>query len=138
MGTKGLNAYVKAQNGKPFLLGHHDCFTFTNGAWHVMHGHGYADHFIGKYAGLGRRGFERAMKEAFGSADLITALDSVLCRHHGIPPRGALVINKSARPYFTGYAFGIAMGLTAVFLSDESVVYAPISDIDGAWVKCRS
>lgn len=138
MGPQSLIDYVKAQNGRQFMLGEHDCFTFTNGAWHVMHGHGYADQFIGKYAGLKKRAFSKAMKDAFGSDDLVTALDTVLCRFDGIPPRGALVINKSARPYFTGYAMGIAMGVNAVFLSEQSVVYAPISEIDGAWVKCRS
>jgi hypothetical protein len=126
--------YVKAQRGKPFALGEHDCFTFTNGAWRTMHGHGYADKFIGRYAGLGKKAFAKLMRECFNTSDLIKALDAGLHRVETFPPKGALVATKNARPYFTGYALGLAMGVNAVFLGEDDMIYLPISEIEGAWV----
>lgn len=128
-----LIAYLKAQRGKPFKLGEHDCFTFTNGAWNAMHGAGYADHFIGRYADLGPKGFAKLMWECFNTTDIVKALDNGLQRVDGFPPKGALVITKNARPYFTGHALGIAMGVTAVFLGDDDMLYMPIDQIEGAW-----
>lgn len=136
MGSEGLISYVKEQRGKPFKLGEHDCFTFTNEAWRIMHGHGYADHFVGKYADLGPKAFAKLMKKSFGHVDLIDALDHGMCRVSHVPPRGALVVSKSSRPYFTNYALGLALGLNAVFLGEDDVIFMPISDVDGAWV-CR-
>lgn len=137
MGPESLTSYLKAQRGRPFKLGEHDCFTFTNGAWRVQHGVGYADHFIGKYAGLGPKAFAKLMKSTFGHVDLIKALDHGLSRVDGFPPKGALVVSKSARPYFTGYAMGIAYGVNAVFLGDSDVECISITEIDGAWTCHR-
>lgn len=131
-----LVAYIKSQRGRKFELGEHDCFTFTNGAWAAMHGSGYADHFIGKYADLGPKAFARLMKDSFGHVGLIDALDSGLSRVEGFPPKGALVISSSCRPYFTRYALGIAVGSAAVFLGDDDVEYRSITEINGAW-QCR-
>lgn len=128
-----LIAYVKSQRGKPFVLGEHDCLTFTNGAWVTMSGKGYADAFIGQYADLGPKGFARLMRDNFGTTDMIAALDAGLTRVKGFPPKGALVVRKAERSYFTGWAFGIAMGTTAVFIGERDVVYVPISQIEGAW-----
>lgn len=128
-----LIAYLKAQRGKPFKLGEHDCFTFTNGAWRAMHGVGYADHFVGRYADLGPKGFAKLMLECFNTTDIIQAFDDGLHRVQTFPPKGALVATKNARPYFTGYALGIAMGVTAVFLGEDDMVYMPIDQIEGAW-----
>ncbi len=137
MGSQELTRYLKAQRGREFKLGEHDCFTFTNGAWQAMHGVGYADDFVGLYAGLSKKGFAKLMKSSFGHSDLIDALDHGLIRLQGFPPKGALVVSKSARPYFTGYALGIAYGANAVFLGDCDLEYVPITDIDGAWTCHR-
>lgn len=137
MGSQSLISYVKSNRNRQFKLGEHDCFTFTNDAWRVMHGHGYADQIIGQYAGLTAKKFAAMMKKAFGSPDIIQALDKHMTRISGVPPRGALVVSKSARPYFTGYALGIAMGINAVFLGEDGLEYMPIELIDGAWVKCH-
>lgn len=134
MGSQSLIIYVKANRDRQFVLGEHDCFTFTNGAWAAMHGCGYADHFIGKYADLGAKQFAALMKKSFGSSDIIEALDQHLTRINGVPPRGALVVTQSARPYFTGYALGIAMGINAVFIGDNGLEYVSIGLVDGAWV----
>jgi hypothetical protein len=137
MGTQSLIAYVKANRDCKFVLGDHDCFTFTNGAWRVMHGSGYADDFVGQYADLGAKKFAALMKKTFGSADMIEALDKNMTRVSGVPPRGALVVTKSARPYFTGHALGIAMGINAVFVGENGLEFIPIELIDGAWVQCH-
>ena len=129
-----LIGYVKAHKSKPFVLGEHDCFTFTNGAWRAMHGHGYADQFVGRYAGLGKKAIAKLMWECFNASDLIKALDAGLHRVETFPPKGALVVTKNARPYFTGYALGLAMGVNAVFLGDDGLIYTPIDEIEGAWV----
>ena len=76
------------------------------------------------------------MKKTFGHIGLIDALDHGMTRVTGFPPKGALVISQSARPYFTGYALGIAYGVKAVFLNDNDIEYIPITEINGAWV-CR-
>ena len=129
-----LIGYVKAQRGKPFAIGVHDCFTFTNGAWAAMHGRGYADQIMGKYADLGQKQLARLLFDNFGTPSMIDALDAGLTRVNSFPPKGALVVMRSQRPYFTGYAFGLAMGVTAVFLGDSDVIYLPIEQIEGAWV----
>lgn len=137
MGSQELTSYLKTQRRLQFRLGEHDCFTFTNGAWQAMHGVGYADNFVGRYADLNRKEFAKLMKASFGHIDLIDALDHGLIRVQGFPPKGALVVSKSARPYFTGYALGIAYGASAVFLGESDLEYVPITDIDGAWTCHR-
>jgi hypothetical protein len=128
-----MHDYLAAQRGKCFDLGKHDCFTFTNGAWRAMHGRGYADDFVGKYAALGPKAFARLMKETFGAVRLPDALDIGLTRVVGFPPRGALVITKNAQPYLTGFALGICCGVTSVFLNGSGVIHLSTEDTCGAW-----
>jgi hypothetical protein len=52
-----------------------------------------------------------------------------------IPPRGALVTGIGAGGWLTGKAFGIAVGSNAAFLSNNGVIYLPITDIETAWVE---
>lgn len=128
-----LRQYVDTQRGKPLVLGVHDCFTFTNGAWRAMHGKGYADQIIGRYSDLGPSGFRQLLRSEFGAPNLIDALDLNLCRVEGVPPRGALVVQNNGR-WLTKNALGIAMGVTAAFLSEDDVLFLDIDKIDGAWV----
>lgn len=130
-----LNEYLRSQRGKCFQLGVHDCFTFTNGAWAAMHGGGYADQIIGKYAGLGPKGFKALLHEAFGHEDIVDCFDAHMQRVDGFPPRGAIVMTSKSARWYTGKALGIAVGAKAVFVGDTGVVYVPITEIDGAWVK---
>lgn len=133
MGAQGLNEYLASQYGKSFQLGVHDCFTFTNAAWRATRGSGYADDFIGKYVGLGRKGFARLMISTWGTPDIIKAFDMNLNRIKGFPPRGSLVAMRSNRPVVTGHALGICCGVTSVFLGDLNMVHLPTEDIEGAW-----
>jgi len=129
-----LIRYVKTQRGRRFALGEHDCFTFTNDAWRTMHGVGYADQIVGQYAGLGPKAFAKLMRDTFGKSDIIQALDFNMSRVAGFPPKGALVAVESDRPYFTGYALGLAMGTQAVFIGEVDVIYLPVTQIKGAWL----
>jgi hypothetical protein len=136
MGTgSGLNAYLREQRGKCFDLGRHDCFTFTNGAWRVVYGSGYADDIIGKYAGLGPKGLKALMQATYGGKTLIECFDMHLTRVGGVPPRGALVASDRVSRWITGVALGVACGTRAVFIGDQDVVYMPIDEISGAWVR---
>ena len=136
MGTgSGLNAYLREQRGKCFDLGRHDCFTFTNGAWRAMHGEGYADEIIGKYAGLGPKGLKALIKDVYGGETLPECFDLHLTRVDGFPPRGALVYSRSVGRWIVGIALGIACGPRCAFLGDQDVVYIPTDEIDGAWVR---
>jgi len=135
MGSQNLNNYLKEQRGRAFDFGVHDCFTFTNGAWCVMHGVGFADEFVGKYSGIGRNELKRLLEDTFGASDMLGCLDITLNRVEGLPRRGALVSVVAPVPYFSGVALGIAMGSTAVFLAPVGVVHLPISQITGAWTQ---
>jgi hypothetical protein len=42
---------------------------------------------------------------------------------------------SSLRADYLGVGFGISVGSSAAFLSEQGVVYYPIEYIDSAWVK---
>ena len=130
-----LNDYLREQRGRCFDLGRHDCFTFTNGAWRAMHGAGYADGIIGRYAGLGPKGLKALMRATYGGDTVMQCLDMHLIRVGGVPPRGALVASDKISRWIAGVALGIACGSRAAFLGDQDVVYMPIDEISGAWVR---
>lgn len=126
-----LFEYLEAQRGKRFKLGQHDCLTFTNDAWRVMHGAGYADDLLERYIGKGKK----ALREEYSVHSLQELLDNRLTRcEQLVPPLGALVTTKEARRWHTGVALGIAVGVTAVFLGADDVIYLSIDKINGAWL----
>lgn len=125
--------YIKQQRDKRFAIGQHDCLTFTNGAWRSMHGHGYADDVIGEYADLGPKQFNLFMVNKFGSPSLLDAISSRLSPAGKYPKKGSLVAMKTDRPYFSGYALGISLGVTSVFIGEADVVYMPTDQVEGAW-----
>ena len=130
-----LIEYVNGHRNSTFQLGKHDCFTFTNGAWQAIYGEGYADHMIGRYSCTAPKRFKQMLLDEFGHVDIIDCFDAHLTRVSGIPPRGALVVSSQVGRWIIGKALGIAMGAHAVFVGDKGVIYATITDIDGAWVK---
>lgn len=134
MGTS-LNAYLKSIKDKPFKWGEHDCLTFSNTAWHVMYGHGWADDWLGRYMDGQRVKRRDEIKAEYGRSNFIDAVDERLTRYNGIPPRGALIYTKSARRWVTGGALGISVGSHGAFLSETSVLYLPIDVTDKAWVE---
>lgn len=134
-----LNAYLKAKKGEPFVWGGHDCLTFTNGAWRAMYGHGWADEWVGRYMTDGqvirRSELVKELHRLHGASTLESAIDTRWKRVDGIPPLGALVTTKKARKWITGVAMGICTGSKCAFLDKVGVIYLPLDDIDGAWVK---
>ena len=130
-----LQDYLKEVAGRPFAWGTHDCLTFTNEAWHRMHGHGFADDWIGRYMGrTGRPLSRRTLIQAFGHLTLDKALDARLSRCESVPPRGALVVARANRNRSFDYAMGIANGEKAAFLLAAGVVYLDIDRVAGGWV----
>jgi hypothetical protein len=141
MGTerviKQLNAYLREVANVPFKWGEHDCFIFTNTAFHRMYGQGWADEWLDNY--LGGDGYplkKTKLQEKFGFNTFEEAADTRLIRHKGIPPRGALVTTTTdvSRKWYIGAAMGLSVGSSAAFLSTEGVVYLPIEIINNAWV----
>lgn len=132
-----LVKYFRAQRGRRFRLGDHDCLTFTNGAWRLMHGHGYADPINGLYGSLSASETADLIRRHTGAANMIEALDGLLTRCDGHPPRGALVVTDQIRRSIVPFALGIAFGTRAVFLGAKDVVYLPMERIMGAWIECR-
>jgi hypothetical protein len=135
---ESLNAYLSEIRHRPFEWGKHDCLTFTNEAWNRMYGHGWADEWIGQYMKgdklIGRRELTSELNRLYGSFTLEGAIDTRWRRVEGIPPLGALVTTAKYRRWHTGVAMGISTGRRGVFLSDEGVLYMPLTDIKDAWL----
>lgn len=131
--TMALNAYIERNRNKPFRLGTHDCFSFTNGAWVAMHGRPYAPDLIGAHHVLRPKALAGMLRETYGADDLFGALDGRLRRVDGVPPRGALVVMPTNR-HFLRYAFGIACGVVASFVGAQGLVGKPIDEMCGAWI----
>lgn len=134
-----LLRYIDSQRGKSFQLGSHDCFTFTNGAWKEVYGHGYADDFIGTYDGLGPKAFANNMVNHFGSANLEEAFDSRWTRSSiDELDRGGIVLSATEDRYYTRHAIGIKTSpVRAVFVGAEDLVYKPLNDCFGGWICQR-
>ncbi len=136
MGTRTrLNEYLSENSTKIFDIGLHDCLTFTNGAWRVMYGHGFADAVIGKYKTKGRRGMAQLCKDTYGHFNIIKALDENLQRVDGFPPRGSLVISNDIRRGLFDHAFGISNGTNSFFVADRGLTIIQTDQINGAWAN---
>jgi hypothetical protein len=130
-----LQDYLREVADRPFVWGAHDCLTFTNEAWHRMHGHGFADDWLGRYLGRsGRPLSRRTLAQVYGHPTLQRALDARLMRWEAVPPRGALVVARANRNRSFDYAMGIANGEKAAFLLAAGVVYLDIDHVAGSWV----
>jgi hypothetical protein len=130
-----LNAYLKAVKSKPFVWGQHDCLTFTNDAFTAMYGEGWADDWLSRYMVNDRPMRRNELMREFRCSDFGKAVDKRLQRVDCVPPLGALVTTKKARKWVTGVAIGICTGSKCAFLDKVGVIYLPLDDIDGAWIK---
>jgi hypothetical protein len=130
-----LNDYLKSVQGEPFAWGLHDCLTFTNTAFRVMHGKGWGDDLLGRYmTDRGRPMGRDQLRVEFGYWSFEAAVDDRLTRIGYVPPRGALVTTKHSQRWAIGVAMGISVGASAVFLSKQGLLYLPIEMIDKAWL----
>ena len=130
-----LNDYLKSVQDEPFVWGRHDCLTFTNTAFRVMHGKGWGDDLLGRYmTDRGRPMGRDQLRVEFGYWSFEAAVDDRLTRIGYVPPRGALVTTKHSQRWAIGVAMGISVGASAVFLSKQGLLYLPIEMIDKAWL----
>jgi hypothetical protein len=139
MGTQErLTAYLRQVKDRPFLWGEHDCLTFTNSCWRAMHGSGWADDWLGRYmlnASNGRKCMGRdQLRREFGYFSFVQAVDDRLTQVKHIPPRGALVATDKVKRWAIGYGLGICVGSKCAFLSDNGVIYLPVTNIARAWI----
>lgn len=129
-----LNAYLSGVRERPFQWHVWDCFQFTTGAWHAMHGVGWADEWADRYTRGGLYLKRDALRLEFGFQTLEDAISSKLTRIDAVPPRGALVTTTAAQVWVIGAALGISLGLRAAFVGKTGLVTVPIDQISGAWI----
>ena len=135
MGKKQrLNSYLKSVRDSKFKWGENDCLTFTNNAWRVMHGFGWADEWIGEYTSRSTILSRRKLIEKFGFSSIIDAIDQKLSPVVGVPPTGALVVTKTDQCRGVGYALGINLGSKSAFISELGVIFVSVSEIEKSWI----
>lgn len=134
---KELNSFLKQVDRKPFQWGAWDCLIFTNEAFRKMHGEGWADDLLNRYLQGDRLLTRSQIRKEYGYDDVESMLRDRLVQAYDIPPRGALVLSNKANmtSNYLGVSFGLAVGMSAAFLSEQGLVYCPIETIDSAWVK---
>jgi hypothetical protein len=132
---ESLNDYLKRVKDRPFEWGKHDCLTFTNDAFKLMYGTGWADDWLGRYMIDGKPMRKQQLIKEFRTSNFDSAVDKKLKRIDYIPPLGALVTTKKAQRWVTGVAMGLSTGNKAVFLSKEGLIYLPFANIEQAWIK---
>lgn len=132
-----LNDYIAEAKHKPFQWHTNDCFMFTNNAYKVMYGEGWADDWVGKYIDKNGIYLKRdALRKVFKANTLADAIDTKLTRIHYIPPKGGLVTtDKIIRKWVIGDALGISLGTKAIFVGEKGLISIPISLIRNAWIK---
>lgn len=134
MGKKcRLNDYLDKVVDKPFEWGVHDCFTFTNGAWQAMYGHGWADDWVGKYMTEGQPMRRDQLRKTFKFSDFNRAVSSKL-EPFDRPVFGSLVTTKKSQRWVIGVAMGISLGSRCVFLSENGLVKLHAGDVESCWV----
>jgi len=134
MGKKeSLNNYLSEIADRPFEWGVNDCFTFTNGAWQIMYGHGWADDWVGKYMIDGKPMRRDQLRKTFGYSTINQGLLSKLkpCER---PLYGSLVTTRKNQRWVTGVAMGISLGSRCVFLSKDGLIKLNAEDVESCWV----
>lgn len=135
MGKKcRLNNYLSEVVDIPFQWGVHDCFTFTNGAWQAMYGHGWADDWVGKYMTTEGYPMRRTqMRKTFKFSTFEQGLRSKL-KPSDRPTFGSLVTTKRCQRWVICSAMGISLGSRCVFLSKDGLIKLNIEDVESSWV----
>lgn len=132
--SQRINDYIRSVRREPFRWGQHDCLIFSNTAFKLYHGFGYADDWLGEYMDGDDPMLPSKMRSKFNAGSFDEAIEQRLDPIKYIPPKGALVATKRIERWLIGYALGICVGTKAAFLSRAGVVYSPLDDIDKAWV----
>ncbi len=134
MNWPALNAYFDKIKSEPFVWGKHDCLTFTNECFHMLHGKGWADDWLGRYLNNGLPLTHRALQKEFGFKTLDDAISSRLKKINYLAPRGALVTEAVKRRVIAGRSFGISIGIKAVFLAGDGLIYKNLTNVSEAYV----
>ena len=132
--SKRVNDYIRSVRREPFRWGQHDCLIFSNTAFKLYHGFGYADDWLGEYMVGDDPMLPSRMREKFKAQTFDEAVERKLTPISHIPPRGALVGHKKSDRWLIGYALGICVGTKAAFLSGGGVIYWNLDEIDKAWM----
>ena len=101
---KRLNDYLRSVRTIPFKWGEHDCLTFSNSAFKLYHGFGYADDWIGQYMNGSDPMLPSRLRREFGFDSFDEAMAGKLVEVDHVPPRGALVATKMVERWLIGYA----------------------------------
>jgi hypothetical protein len=101
---KRLNSYIRQVRSEPFHWGGHDCLTFSNTAFKIYHGFGYADDWLGRYLVGDKPMSKTKMQTEFSAGSFDEAVGRVLQEVQHVPPRGALVATRKIKRFATGYA----------------------------------
>lgn len=128
-----MNKYISEMESKPFEWGVHDCFTFTNGAWHILYGHGWADDWVGKYMIDGKPMRRDQLRKTFRYSTFNQGLLSKL-KQCDRPVYGSLVTTKKNQRWIIGVAMGISLGSRCVFLGKNGLIKLNVEDVESCWV----
>lgn len=136
---KELHDFLKANYDREFKWGEWDCLIFTNEAWKVMYGFGWADDWLGRYYKKKEHNLQtltpNQLREEYGFRSLSEGVGSKLVKINTFPPTGALVAKRQVSNFSAGYGFGIAVGTKAAFLSHKGVVFYPIETAKLKWIN---
>ena len=131
---KRLNNYIRSVRHEPFQWGHHDCLIFSNTAFKLFHGFGYADHLLGRYMDGKNPLLPSKLKQEFKANSFDDAIVETVQEITYSPPKGALIATLRAERWAVGYSLGICVGIKGAFLSRGGLIYLPMDDIEKAWI----
>ena len=132
--SQRINDYIRSVRREPFRWGHHDCLIFSNTAFKLYHGFGYADDWLGRYMNGDDPLLPSKLKQEFKADSFDEAVADKVQEISYTPPKGALVATLRAERWAVGYSLGICVGIKNAFLSRGGVIYLPMDDIEKAWI----
>jgi len=131
---------------KPFVPVEHDCLTFTNKCWEIMYGYPWSSDWLGGYFTDNKRPLTiPQLQKKFGFEDLPEAIDSLAGMSRFTPApdtdnylgSGKLVIRK-VESTMIGYAMGISLGRSLVYLGFKGLDYHSPEYYDLAWQRVEN
>lgn len=131
-----LYKYLESIRQEPYVLGKHDCLTFTNKAWEILYDRGWAADVLGKY--LTKSGKLKTVKTLQKELNIVTYCDLVdarLNRHEYMPDFGMLVGVEPDDTAVFNVALGICVGTTVAVVGNEGLIYVPVQDAKICWVN---
>ncbi|MEM9786798.1 MAG: hypothetical protein AAF801_09885 [Pseudomonadota bacterium] len=131
---KRFYEYLGTLHDERFSWGVHDCLTFTNTAFKILHGRGWADDIAGQYMAEGRAMTRKELQARFGHVSFEDFMANRLRRKSSVPDRGDLVASARPEKWCAGIALGISLGTSAVYLGRVGLQHQPIEYCKAAWM----